>query len=204
MKSFHPNFNAGDLSHLGENFKNMKFDFHFDTTAFNMGMKELRRSLKKLKINPYVFLYKNEFPGCNMDAFKEGMKNFDKELKHNRLFNEDFMIDMSEFKKNMENFHEKMKNFDFNMKSFEKNKKILKCFLKDLKHALVTDSLIKEEGENFSMKFNSKEMIINGNKVSGILLKKYKELYRRHYGKEIDDEFNINNITKDDNNLNEL
>ena len=58
--------------------------------------------------------------------------------------------------------------------------------------------MIKDEDENFSMKFNSKEMIINGNKVPDDLFKKYKEIYKKHYGKDIDDEFDINNNYDDE------
>jgi hypothetical protein len=171
----------------------MKFNFHFDTTAFNKGMRDLRKSLKNLKINPHMYLYKNGFPGVDMEAFKEGMKNFDKEMKHNRIFNEDFKIDMSEFENKMKDFDKSMKNFGLNMKDFSKNMKKLEGFLKDLKHELVRDNLIKDEDENFSMKFNSKEMIINGNKLPESLLEKYKEIYKKHYGKDIENDFKITN-----------
>jgi hypothetical protein len=164
----------------------MKFTFHFDSSAFNKSMNELKKSLKELKFNSPTSLYKNGQPGCDMEAFKEGMKDFDKEMQHNRIFNEDFKIDMSQFEDNM-------KNFDLNMKGFNKNMKKLNSFLKELRHELVKDNLIKDGSENFSMKFNPDEMIINGKKVPDDLLKKYKSIYKKHYGKDIDDEFNINN-----------
>jgi hypothetical protein len=190
-----------DMDSLKINMKKlhkMKFNFHFDTTAFSRGMKELRQSLKKLKYNPHMNLYKNGFPGCDMEAFKDGMKNFNEEMKHNRIFNEDFKIDMSEFADKMKDFNKNMKNFELNMRDFNKNMKKFIGFFKDLKHELVKDNLIKDEGEKFNMKFNSKEMIINGNKVPGDLFEKYKGIYKKNYGKEIDNDFIINNKCDDE------
>jgi len=228
--SYHFNLDIGDLGNLGDmNFNNcdslfdseqfhknmdslrsdmkkfhkMKFNFHFDTTAFNKGMRELKKNMKNLKINPHIYLYKDGFPGCNMEAFKEGMKNFNEEMKHNRIFNEDLKIDMSEFENHMKDFSKNMKNFDLNMKDLNKNLKKLKGFLKDLRHELVKDNLIKDEDENFNMRFNSKEIIINGNKVSDDLLEKYKGIYKKHYGKDIDNEFNINNDNDEEPDLND-
>ncbi|MDR3627311.1 MAG: hypothetical protein P4L45_10785 [Ignavibacteriaceae bacterium] len=195
---FHKNMDSlkNDLRKLDK----MKFTFHFDTTAFNKSMKELKKSLKKLKFNSPMFLYKNGVPGCGMEAFKEGMKDFDKEMQHNRIFNEGFKIDMSQFKDNMKNFQENMKNFGLNMKGLNKNMKKLNGFLKDLRHELVIDNLIKEGSEDFSMRFNSGEMIINGKKVPDDLLMKYKSIYKKHYGKDIDDEFKINNDSDEEQN----
>jgi hypothetical protein len=192
-----------DLKHDMHKMHKMKFDFHFDTNAFNMGMRELRKNLKNLKFNPHIYIDKDEFHGFDMEAFKEGMKNFKDEMRHNRIFNEDFKIDMSDFENNMKNFDKNMKHFDLHMKDLSKSLKKLKNFLKDLKHELVNDKLIKDEDENFNMKFNQNALIINGNKVSGELLEKYKAIYKKDFGKDIDDEFNINNNGDDDPDLND-
>ena len=184
-----------DMDSLRINLKKlrkMKFNFHFDTSAFNSGMKELRENLKNLNINPDIYLYKDGFPGCDMEVLKDGMRRFDEEMKHIRIFNEDFMINMPGFENKIKDLENQMKNLDFKMKDLDENMKKLNGFLKELKHELVNDNLIKDEDENFSMKFNSDELSINGNKVSGELLNKYKEIYKKHFGKEIDDEFDIN------------
>ena len=69
--------------------------------------------------------------------------------------------------------------------------KTFKGFMKDVRSELVKDKLIKNEDEKFDMKMDSKEMIINGKKVPDDLFKKYKEIYKRHYGQEIEHEINI-------------
>ncbi|MCL5030443.1 MAG: hypothetical protein M1480_15640 [Bacteroidetes bacterium] len=155
-----------------------KFDFHFDTSAFNKGMRELRENLKNMKFNSHDFK-------CDMGAFREGME-------HNRFNSEDFKIDMEKFSHQMEKFKDEMKSFHFDMEKFKKERKTFKSFMKDIRGELVKDKLIKNEDEKFDMKMNSKEMFINGNKVPDNLFKKYKEIYQQHYGKEIEKEFDIN------------
>ncbi len=170
--------------HLKE-LKKMKFNFHFDTAAFNHGLKELKENLAHLNFNKHDF-------ECDMGAFREGMKKFHEEMEHNRFNGEDFKIDMKDFSHQMEKFKDEMKDFHFNMEKFKKEMKKFKAFMKDTRHELVKDNLIKNEDDDFEMKMNSKEMFINGNKVPDNLFKKYKELYKHHFGKEIEDEFNIN------------
>jgi hypothetical protein len=81
-----------DMDSLSVNMKkmhNIKFNFYFDTSAFNRGMKELSKSLKYLKIDPNIYLYKNEFPGCGLEAFKDEMKSIDKEIDDEIDINKD-------------------------------------------------------------------------------------------------------------------
>ncbi len=164
--------------------KKMKFDFQFDTSSFNKDMKVLRENLKNMKFN------RNDFE-CNMGAFKEGMKRFREEIEHNRFNSEDFKIKMDKLSHQMDKFKEEMKSFHTNMEKFKKEMKTFKNFMKDVKHELVKDNLIKSTDEEFDMKMNSKEMLINGKKVPDDLFKKYKEIYKQNYGKEIDHEINI-------------
>ena len=164
--------------------KKMKFDFHFDTSAFNKGMRELKNNLKNMKFNHQEF-------ECNMGALKEGMKKFHEEMEHNRFNSEDFQIEMDKLSHQMKKFKYEMKGFHSNMEKFKKEMKTFKGFMKDVRSELVKDKLIKNEDEKFDMKMDSTEMYINGKKVPGDLFKKYKEIYKQHYGKEIDHEIKI-------------
>lgn len=164
--------------------KKMKFDFHFDTTAFNKSMRELRENLKNMKFN------RSDFE-CDMSAFKEGMKKFHEEMEHNRFNSEDFKIEMDKLSHQMTKFKSEMKSFHSNMEKFKKEMKTFKSFMKDVRHELVKDNLIKSEDEEFDMKMDSKSMSINGEKVPDNLFKKYKEIYKKNYGKEIEHEINI-------------
>jgi hypothetical protein len=174
-----------DLDSLRYNMRNLRklnFIFHFDTLASNKGMRELMKNLRNLKINPTDF-------ECNMDNFNEGMKKFDEEMKHNRIFNEDFHIDMKDFTKNMDKITESMKNFKVDLKGVKEWMVKYKGFIKDMRLELFKDGLIKSEDEQFNMKFNSKKLIINNKKVPDNLFDKYKGIYKKHFGKDIDDEY---------------
>jgi hypothetical protein len=171
------NFN-NEMKKLGK----MKFHFHFDTAAFNKSMRKFKKNMENLKI------YFKDFD-CDMGGFNEGMKNFNEEMKHNRIFDEDFHIDMKDFDHNMEKFSEHMKDFKVNMKGFKESMKKYKEFIKDMRHELVNDGLIKSEDDQFNMKFNAKELLINSKKVPDNLLNKYKKIFKKHFGKDIDDEY---------------
>ena len=172
----------------------------FDSEKFQKEMEELGDRLSRMKIE--INFDTNKF-GCdtpnfmkhhhffNSDKFKHDMKNLSKEIESHTSVMHDFKVDMSGFEKGMDVFKENMKGFKFKMKDMEKEMKKLKAFIKDLKHELLKDGYIKEEDENFDMELNSKEMIINGKKLPDNLLKKYKEIYKKFFDKEITDDNNF-------------
>ena len=62
----------------------------------------------------------------------------------------------------------------------------------DMRYELVKDILIKSQDEEFNMKFNQKELIINGKKVPENLFEKYKKIYKENFGKDIDSDMEVN------------
>jgi hypothetical protein len=170
--------------------RKMKFSIHFDTSAFNKTKHKLMKNLQNIEINPMDF-------ECNMDKFNEGMKNFDDEMKHNRIFNEDFHFDMKDFTQNMDKITENMKNFKVNLKGVKEWMVKYKRFIKDMRRELFSDGLIKSENEQFNIKFNSKKLIINDKKVPDNLFDKYKGIYKKDFGKDIDDEYYFDNDVND-------
>ncbi len=141
----------------------------------------------------------------NKEEFKESMKewgkNFKKEMEH-------FKIDMKNFNVNMDEFKEEMKKNGPNSESFKKSmedlkKKMgklneelrpLKEFINEMKEELVKDNLIKDEDDIDNLTLSQNEMIVNDKKAPEDLHKKYLELYKKHFGKELkgDKKFRLN------------
>jgi hypothetical protein len=76
-----------------------------------------------------------------------------------------FHFDTAAFNNGMRELKIAMKDFKIYIKGFKESMKKYKEFIKDMRHELVNDGLIKSEDDQFNMKFNAKELLINGNKV---------------------------------------
>jgi len=53
------------------------------------------------------------------------------------------------------------------------------------------DGLIDDVNEKINLKLNNEEIIVNGNRVSEDLFRKYIELYEDHFGKEPGEKMHI-------------
>jgi chromosome segregation ATPase len=157
--------------------KGEELDFHFDKEVHQKAMKELEESLKNLHLDKESFSF--EFDN---EEFKEQMAKLKEELKNQDWENLEFDIP---------EFHFEMKNFENDMKEFKVEMKKLKDFLKEMRSELVNDNLISNEDEDFDLHFSAESMKINDKEVSSELHNKYKEMYHKHFGKEIEDKIRI-------------
>ena len=186
---------------LGENFaEDMKritedIKFEFDSEEFKEQMMQLKEELS--------YIDKENFP-FNNDEFKREMSKLRDELKDMK-FDIDFKWDSEEFKREMKDLSrelanikidvdlsgleesmrelkEEMKNLDFDMSELKAEMKILKEFTTELKDELVSDGVIENSKALRQLEFEDDAMYVNGNKVSDHLYKKYKEIYKKHYG----------------------
>lgn len=137
------------------------------------------------------------------EAFKESMKewgkNFKKEMEKWKSENKDFKKDMEKFKEEMkkngpnsEAFKKSMESLKVNMNKLKTEMKTLKEYLNDVKSELVKDNLMEEDDNLDGFYLSKTEMKVNGKKVSSELHKKYLELYKKHYGKDLKDDQKIN------------
>jgi hypothetical protein len=89
-------------------------------------------------------------------------------------------------------FKKSMKELNVNMGKLKENMKVLKEFINDTKVELVKDNLLKEGDDLEDFILSKDEMKVDGKKVSPELHKKYLELYKKHYGKDMKDDQKIN------------
>ncbi|MCX6169719.1 MAG: M56 family metallopeptidase [Ignavibacteriales bacterium] len=152
-----------------------EFKHGWDSTEFNN--EEFKESMKdwKEKFSKEMANWK-----VDMKDFKVNMEKFNKEMKENGPGSDKFKKSMSDLKVNMDNLKVEMKK--------------LKEFIHATKDELVKDNLIKEGDDLDDFTLSKDEMIVAGKKVSPELHKKYLELYKKYFGREItgDQKFRIN------------
>ncbi|MCH7722629.1 MAG: hypothetical protein IIC76_04700 [Bacteroidetes bacterium] len=147
-------------------------------------MERLRTELESLRNHKFKF----EF---DSDEFKKNMEELAEELKNQQFTFQDFEFDMSEFKEEMKELKEEIKNFNIDFKDLNMEMEKLNGLLKDLKIELKKDNLIDDEDEEINLELNENEMKINGEQIPDDLFTKYKELYEKHFGIDLEKDTHI-------------
>jgi tetratricopeptide (TPR) repeat protein len=193
---------------------------YFDSSELREAMKELRRNLKESfadksqsmppinipQINiPPINIPPIHIPPVNLDNLFEGLKHlqfdsteFNESMKEFNEKMKDFKFDMEKFKKEMKNnfvnneaFRNNMKELKKNMGTLKEKMRPLKGFLRETRDEMIKDNLI-EPGEDLDgLKLTKEGMYLNGKKMSDDQHKKYLGIYKKHFGKEIEDDDGI-------------
>lgn len=176
-------------------------NFHFDNEAFKESMKEWKKNMKNYKFDEEAFQksmseWKEKVKDFkfNDEAFKESMSKWSENMKNFKLDMEKFNGEMKKNGPGSEAFKKSMEELKVNMGNLKVEMKKLKDFIHDTKDELVKDKLMDEGDDLDNFTLSKDEMIVGGKKVSQGLHKKYLELYKKHFGKELTGEkkFRIN------------
>lgn len=183
--------NMEKLEESLKDLKDKKIELYFDSEDFKDNMKELEENLKDLPVPPMppdvdIDVY------LDMDDFKDGMKNFAESFRHFDVKIDSSDFDMSELRESMKELKKNMKGLKIEMRDLKGEMKKLDAFLDDLKSELVKDGYIKSIDEEMNL-----EMEKDYTKINDVIVKaedhtKYKELYKRHFDKELDKTIKIN------------
>jgi len=213
MKKFDDDMKKFKDSVDNDNF--LHFKFEFDEDEFEKNMEELEKNLGELKNNKIEIYIDSDrikdhikdlgeklkdipYPkeidiNIDMDVFKEGMKKFHDEMRLHKFHIDSLDINMDELHNNMKELKNNLKNLKIESKDFKIEMKNLKTFLRDLKNELVKDGYLNSKDDELNLNMSADKMTVNGKKISGEHLTKYKELYKKHYGKEIEGKIKIDN-----------
>ena len=181
--------NMGQLEESLKDLKDKKIELYFDSEDFKENMKELEENLKNMPIPPNppdIDIY------LDMDDFKDGMKKFGESFKHFDFKFDSSEFDMSELRESMKELKKNMKGLKIEMHDLKGEMKKLNAFLDDLKSELVKDGYIKSVDEEINLEMDKDYTKINDVNVKAEDHTKYKELYKRHFDKEIDGTIKIN------------
>jgi bla regulator protein blaR1 len=195
------------------------FPPNVDSAEWNKMMKNIQKNINDNFANksfhiPPIHIPPIHIPKINWDstfncnsfdreAFKESMKEWKEKFSKEM---DGFNKEMSKHKVEMEKMKEEIKNSGINSPEFKKSMeklkvnigklkgdmKTLKEYLHDVKDEFVKDNLIKEGDDLDGFLLSKTEMKVNGKKVSLELHKKYLEIYKKHYGKDLKDDQKIN------------
>jgi len=181
--------NIEQLEESLKDLKDKKIDLYFDSEEFKDNMKKLEENLKNMPIPlnpPDIDIY------LDMEDFKEGMKNFGESFKHFDFKFDSSEFDMSELRESMQELKENMKGLKIEMHDFNSETKKLNAFLSELKSYLVKDGYLNSDSEEYDLEMNSVITKVNDRVVKQGHHKKYLELYKKHFDKNIDVTIKIN------------
>ena len=179
----------------------------FDNEAFEENMAQLGEQLSKLKEMKFNFDFNfdelhHNWPMDHADSaeFHEEMEKVKEELASLKDLKidvewdkEEFKESMREFKKEMKKHKKEMANLGVEMKELKKEMKILGAFLGEVKKELVVDGHMDNVNDEVEFMLSKDKMEVNGYTVSEWLHKKYLNIYKKHYGKELENEVSIHN-----------
>lgn len=176
-----------DLEDNLKELKDKKIELYFNSEKFKENMKELEENLKDLPVHPDIDIDVH----LDMDKFQETMKNIGKEFKLHNLRIDSSVIDMKNLRESMKELKKNMGGLRIEMHDLKGEMKKLNEFLDDLKAELVKDGYINSTDEEFNLEIDKDKTEVNGNNVKQADHLKYKELYKKHFDKELDGTFKI-------------
>lgn len=143
---------------------------------------KLKKELKEIRLHSFV----------DCDEIEAMVHKIQDEFKdHEFKFNFDF--DLDNLNESMRKLETELKDMNIDLSNLKEEMKKLKAFLHELKSELIKDGYVKNEDEDFDLEFTKDKIVVNGERLPDNLLDKYKEIYKKHYGKEISDTFRLRN-----------
>ena len=202
MDEFH-----ADMEKFNEQMRN-RFecleDFKFDDEEFNENMEELQERLEKLKDQKFELKFDSKKFEEQMEdlheQFKDHQFNFEfdfdmdelEEIIESHQFNlDDIDINLEDLDIQMEKLNRELEELDINMEDLDEEMEKLDAFIDELKKELVVDGYIDNENEDVEIKISAKEILVDGEKLPGELLDKYKNIYKKYMGKDLSETSNI-------------
>jgi predicted nucleic acid-binding Zn-ribbon protein len=153
--------------------KDMKIKFRFDKDKFGHEMEIFRRNLSDMRLNDKI-----KDIQIDLRSLTDGLKDLTIEM-------DEIIVEIPDIDSELKDLNRKMSNLDKEMSKVKIELNKLDNFMKDLRKELFKDKIIESEEEDFSLDFNSERMKVNGSEISSGLLSKYKEMYKKHFGKEL-------------------
>ncbi len=212
-----------NLHHLKEELKDLKVNIdtdviekEFKSQEFKNQMAELKKSLKEIKFE-FNDQFREElkkafkdsidfnFQHFKSEEFKKEMQNVKEELKKLKdvkvdFDNESFQKSMKELQYNMQNLKIKMDDLNIDLSDLKVDLSDMKIELKKLKNFvnylredLADEGYLSNKNEDFDFRLNKNEAIFENQKLPNKLHQKYLQKYKDIFGKELEDEFRINN-----------
>lgn len=167
--------------------KDKKIELYFDSEKFKEKMKDLEENLKNIPMPPDIDIDIH----VDMDKFKENMKEFEEQMKNHKFMIDSSVFDMSDLRESMQRLKNNLGNVKIEMDGLKIEMKKLKNFMSALKSDLVRDGYINSTDEEVDLKMDKDRTEINGKAVKPEDHKKYLELYREYFNKELEGTFKI-------------
>ncbi len=148
--------------------------------SVNIDKDKLKEKLKRIRIHSII----------DQEKINEFVENLKEELEDNPI---DIDFNFETLNESLEKMKENLEDMEIDLSNLKVEMKKLKSFLKEMKSELIKDGYIDNSDEDYDLEFTKDEIIVNGEKLPDELLDKYKNIYEKHFGREITDTFRLKN-----------
>uniref|UniRef100_A0A832DEV5 Lipoprotein n=1 Tax=Ignavibacterium album TaxID=591197 RepID=A0A832DEV5_9BACT len=165
-----------DLDSLMKDLKDKDFEVYINPDELREQMKEYKKYFKNYTLP--------KPPKIDMEQFHKEMKKFREQMKHHKLNIDsletelrDKMKDLiKEQKKRIEIIELKDENDEYNKSE---------SFVDELKDELIKDGYLDSSSKEFSFRMDEEKISVNNKELPKELLNKYKEIFRKHHGRNL-------------------
>jgi predicted nucleic acid-binding Zn-ribbon protein len=178
-----------EMDRLKEELKGIdsqKIRIKFDRKTFRENIRELTENLRRFHIPPKKFKIE-----LDMHDLDRNMKELGEEIKKLHFEFDPIEIELPDLKENLDEIKIELNSVKKELKGVKKEIKKLNDFLDDVRVELVNDNIIEDDEDDFDFELTPDVLRVNGEEVSSELLPKYQELYKKHFGKEIEKDMKI-------------
>jgi len=137
---------------------------------------EIKRESDKFKLN--VFFDRNKI--------EELVENLQNEFESYPI-----NFDFNKLNESMAKLKSELKEMNIDTSNLRAEMKKLKSFSHEFKSELIKDGYVENEDDDFNMEFSKDELIVNDKTLPNNMLIKYKNIYKKHYGRKIEGKFRM-------------
>ncbi|MBK6914595.1 MAG: hypothetical protein IPH11_13440 [Ignavibacteriales bacterium] len=190
----HPKFDFDkfkiNMKHFSDDSLAKNFHFNFNNKEFQAGMEKLKEKIKDMNFPDFKFNFNDEEFQIQMEELDSNLQNIKIEIPEINIdFDEDNLETlMSEL---AENLDDEMDKLDFDMKELNLELKKLNDFIGEVKSEMIKDGILKNADEEITIDFDSNELKLNGKVIPDNLKEKYKAMFEKHFGKELNGDCNF-------------
>lgn len=170
------------MERLKKELKDKRVEISASVMNDSIIQKNIKKALKDVKKNFHSFHF-----DFDKEDLQEALAKLNEELENLDLnLDIDVDADLDKIEIEIKEAMKKLGEVHIELDDLDNDLKKLDSFSDALRTELVKDKLIESKDEELDVEISANKMTVNGEKVSDTLLKKYKQLYKEHFGEELE------------------
>lgn len=167
-----------ELDSLMKELKDRDFEVYINPDDMKSDMHRFKKYFRKIP--------PPKIPETDINKYKEEMKKFFEQMKKLDSIDVDLRDMHKKLKKNLK------RNIEIiELKKNAAEHKKTKYFINELKEELIKDGYLESPDSDFHFRMNDDKINVNGKDLPVELVDKYKDIFKKHYNRDFDEEIFI-------------